>query len=265
MNVTFDSNVFQHVVRPDKFPNDPEAGALSQVNLSLKNNVISGFISETMADLEAICRDARASYFSTCRPATNAVETELPDGTIKLSIALGPDPGAHPGVHQILEDRFSEARALGFKFLRCPRINLPRPQIIRDEWFAAEADLQFTKARQEKFSAVLSNIDAKGVGIEVVKNLGRSLLSTHGKNGTWFEGLAYAQSKSELKAVAGAVGEWADADSVAAHIAYGNDLFCTRDSGISAGTSILDSNHRAWLFSNYRIIFVTVSDLAARL
>lgn len=264
MNVTFDSNVFQHVVRPDKFPNDPEAGALSQINASLSNKVIFGFISETMADLEAIRRDDRANYFSTCRPATSVAETELPDGSIKLSFSLGPDVNAHPGVHQILEDRFSEARILGFQFLRCPRIALPRPQLIKDDWFAAETDSQATKTRQEKFFSALRDIEANGVGIAVVKNLGNSLLSSHGATGSWFEGLALAQSKSELKEVANAVGEWADADSVAAHIAYGNDLFCTRDSGISAGTSILDSNHRAWLSSQYGVVFVDISDLAAR-
>jgi hypothetical protein len=41
------------------------------------------------------------------------------------------------------------------------------------------------------------------------------------------------------------VSEWADGDAVAAHIAYGNDIFCTQDQGKSAGgPSILDEGIR---------------------
>ena len=47
--------------------------------------------------------------------------------------------------------------------------------------------------------------------------------------GFWFEGLGRASTDAERAEVARAVAEWADADSIAAHIGYGIDLFCTND------------------------------------
>ena len=47
--------------------------------------------------------------------------------------------------------------------------------------------------------------------------------------GPWFNALGAANDVHEKREVARAVAEWADADSIAAHYAYGNDFFCTLD------------------------------------
>jgi hypothetical protein len=61
------------------------------------------------------------------------------------------------------------------------------------------------------------------------------------------------------------MGEWADGDSIAAHIAYGNDVFCTHDRSKSAGRkSILDADNREWLAERYNVEFATIEELAAR-
>jgi hypothetical protein len=62
-----------------------------------------------------------------------------------------------------------------------------------------------------------------------------------------------------------AIAEWADADSVASHIGFGIDIFCSDDKGKSTGgaPSILDPTHRAWLTATYGMKFVTLSELAA--
>ena len=60
--------------------------------------------------------------------------------------------------------------------------------------------------------------------------------------------------------------EWADGDSLAAHVAIENDLLCAEDRGKSAGgPSIFDATNRAWLRSTYEVEFVTIPELAGRL
>jgi hypothetical protein len=79
----------------------------------------------------------------------------------------------------------------------------------------------------------------------------------------WFSSLLRARDIHEQRQVQRAIAEWADADSIAAHIGYGIDLFCTDDQGKAAGApSIFDSENRAWLESTFGVKFVTLSQLA---
>ena len=74
-----------------------------------------------------------------------------------------------------------------------------------------------------------------------------------------------AQDETERRKVQRAIKEWADADSIAAHVGYGIDLFCSEDMGKSTGgePSVLDGSNRAWLTATFGIKFVTVAELAA--
>jgi hypothetical protein len=68
------------------------------------------------------------------------------------------------------------------------------------------------------------------------------------------------------KEFANAVAEWVDGDSVAAHVAYSNDVFCTEDQGKSAsGGSILDADNRVWLAVTYNVKFATIRELATQI
>ena len=70
----------------------------------------------------------------------------------------------------------------------------------------------------------------------------------------------------EVNAVNRAVAEWADGDSIAAHIGYGLDCFCTGDEGNSSGAaSVFDAANRAWLSATYGVKFVTMKQLASML
>lgn len=265
MNVTFDSNVFQHVVRPDKFPRDKDVAHIRAIHEALKAGTVKGFVAETMADLEAIKRTERVAYFSGAKSSAKIEETELPGGKIKIGITVGAKPAAHPGVPSILKDRFDDAINLGFKFMRCPRIGLPRPQVLKDSWFAAEPSAAATSSRLDGFMAAGRAIEDRGVGIAIVKSIGTRLNGTNPDHKTWFEGLASALSSQEQTAVADAVGEWADGDSVATHIGYGNEFFCTRDRAVAAGKSILNVANRQWLSSEYGVVFVDIEELAAKI
>jgi hypothetical protein len=79
--------------------------------------------------------------------------------------------------------------------------------------------------------------------------------------------LGKAKDIHEVREVGRAIAEWSDADSLAAHYGYGNDLFCTLDVAAGEGrrgdAAILDTENRRWLSSNYSIKFGSLSDLAA--
>jgi hypothetical protein len=96
--------------------------------------------------------------------------------------------------------------------------------------------------------------------------LGASLAAGADPASIWFKALDRANDIHAERAVQRAFGEWADADSVAAHIAYGIDVFCTGDAGKSnAGASILDPTNRQWLHGTYGVKFMTIQELAASL
>jgi hypothetical protein len=75
-----------------------------------------------------------------------------------------------------------------------------------------------------------------------------------------------AQDDQERREIENAVAEWADGDAIAAHVAYGIDVFCSDDRGQSAGApSIFDEANRAWLQQTYGLRILSVQELAAEL
>ena len=64
MRVTFDSQNWQPVVRPDKFPKDPRNPNMVKINAALGDGRVKGFIVDTVATLEGIRRVDRGKYFA---------------------------------------------------------------------------------------------------------------------------------------------------------------------------------------------------------
>jgi hypothetical protein len=62
MRVTFDSNSWRPVVRPDKHPKDPRNADFVKINNALKHGRIKGFIVDTVATIEGIPRVDRGKY-----------------------------------------------------------------------------------------------------------------------------------------------------------------------------------------------------------
>ena len=132
------------------------------------------------------------------------------------------------------------------------------------ENYASAADLIARSARTHEVDAVLLR---RGLGRARVVQLGLDYSNRDGASGEiWMQGIGRARDDTERKAVHKAINEWADGDAVAAHVGYGNDLFCTNDLGKGAGErSVLHPKNRAWLQSDYGIVFVTTLELAQRL
>ncbi|MDP4026615.1 DUF2934 domain-containing protein [Methylobacterium sp. NEAU 140] len=261
MKITFDSNAWQKIVVPERFPKHEDNQIFRNIRQAVLDNEIKGYIVETVTTLEAIKRVDRAEYFSSRTSKTQIDESITPDGRLKISFKLGPDDSHHPGLMPVLEDRLSEAFKIGFKFLKIPRVGMPGPALVRDpQNYSTESSVEMGK-RQDKTFAALRVIEPRGVGKTQVDDIGNKISAAHGLSGPWFENLGKA-TPQEARDIADAVGEWADGDSIAAHIGYENDYFCTEDQGIEAGVSILNAENKLWLEKTYGVRFVTIKELA---
>jgi len=142
-----------------------------------------------------------------------------------------------------VQARVRRALHLGLRILEAPRTGSRRIEDPNGELYAKDADEAALSARLRRYESIATAIEARGLGFaRMLKKPG-----------------------SQRK-VARAVAEWADGDSVAAHHAYANDLFCTEDRASKAGRkSIMHPAYRRWLRRAYGVEFVTISEIALRL
>jgi len=253
--VTFDSNVWRPAAAPVRFPNDPAFSHFVRINQAIRDGEIGGRLSETVFTLEAITRVGRRAFFSGYKPKISFRESVLPDGTIQVDFSIGPDTAAHPGNNPYLSTSLADALGIGFRLMRCPRVAGAQNPDLRDEWFGAPAD---SGEIADKFGEVARRIESCGAGQAVVKRIGAQYAPP---NEHWSPGLANAPPAEEDH-IAEAVAEWADGDSIAAHVAYGNDVFCTRDRAVGAGAaSVLSATNRAWLERDYGVKFALPEEI----
>lgn len=264
MRITFDSNAYRKVVDPSQFPKDEHHAELSAIHTALRNGRIKGFLSETLATLEGVQNSQRGQYFAGFSQQKAVVSEEEANGKINLSISLQPNHAYHPGLHPIVQQWVNDAVNLGLRFMRAPRIGVPRPPELLNDVFEQEKDHERQVDRQNRFFDILRQIEARNVGFAVICSIGKNINVRLGSKGTWFSALGNPEDEQEENLIKKAVREWADADTVAAHYAYNNDYLCSEDLGRSAGTSsVFDASNRAWLESNYGVNFVTLSELAS--
>lgn len=255
--VTFDSNVWRPVGDPSRFPNDPMHSAFKKINEALRLGQIEGRLSETVFTLEGIARADRKNLLSGYKPRIDIIPEVLPNGSIHLRFSIGPDRSAHPGNNSFLDSHLTDALALGFMLMRCHRVaGIINPD-IKEEWYVQASSPSSDIAN--KFGEVSQVIEATGAGIAWVKSIG----NIHARPVEhWTTGLANAPA-SEDKAIASAVAEWADADTVSAHVAYGNHYICTRDAAKAAGqNSVFSPINRVWLEKDYGVQFISPEGLA---
>jgi hypothetical protein len=127
-------------------------------------------------------------------------------------------------------------------------------------------DIPGMAARLERFAEIGREIETRGVGRARAAGVAARIGKRLGHAGPWYEVLDRPKDAQEATEIEKSVAEWADGDSIAAHIAYGNDFFCTEDQGKTAGNaSVLDLNNRTWLETCYGVQFVTLSELAGKL
>jgi hypothetical protein len=249
LRVTFDSNVWQMIVMPGLATRSELFADFTTIHEAVCANQVQGFVSETVGTLEAVRNAGRKAYFTSIKPNAD-VTVDVKDGQALLTINIGTNHEQHPGLHKVVKGRLDLAITLGMRLMRAPRMSIPVSASFLDlSIFADKSDVPTSAARDNRWGDILGTIEQRGVGSAVL----RSLEARAGNNAEAIGDRDFAR----------AVAEWADGDSVAAHVAYDNDIFCTEDQGKSAGgRSILDQENRQWLTLTHNVNFATVRELA---
>jgi hypothetical protein len=203
------------------YAKDPGYPDFVIVHDALTRGEVQGFICETSITLEGIGIDRRATVFGNTQTRSSFAQTSEDTFTITVT----PVQADRLPIHQKQAERFLEAFRLGIRLLGAPRIGMPRAE---DRFYALE-DLAKLSERLDRFFDIGRQIEARDLGSSRAKKLAERFLQGAAPKGPWFTGLGAAKDIHERRKAARAIAEWADADSIAAHYAYGNDLFCTAD------------------------------------
>ena len=279
--VTFDTNALDLACRPERSPNDPRQSQMQKVHDALANGQIEGFYSVTMLTIEGIMRRDRVAVFAGTRTVMQPEARQITRNA-DLSDAIRETVGSEDLETIVMEHRVEQpdrtplhseviarmkaAKDMGFKVLKgVPRIGAFHITDPTEEYFLKQGEGAELTAWIDKAIEVAGAIEARGIGFAQVKRLGKDM-ATSDPASIWFRSLDQATDVHQKGAVKRAFSEWADGDSVAVHVAYGLDIFCSNDEGKSnAADSVLDSTHRGWLAETYGVRFMTFEDLAANL
>ena len=276
LRVTFDTNVLDLACRPERFPKDNRQPQLQKVYDALAARTIQGFYSVTMLTIEGIMRKDRAKVFAQTKlkqKSENVLLTKNADipaarrakvggadiETIEVKYEVEqPRKPLHPEVIA----RINAAKALGVRVLKdVPRLGAYHINDPNREFYLDNGDGDALRTWIDKIHEVARAIEGRGLGIAQVKSLGIMIANP---TEMWFKALENTKDIHQERAVERAFSEWADGDAIAAHIAYGLDIFCSADVGNSNATnSILDPTNRAWLTATYGVKFMTFDELLA--
>lgn len=242
MRVTFDSNAWEPVF-------DLSIGKYEAIRQSVRSGKLKGYICEIGFRIEAVRKKERRQYFAQphfemrfegLRPSA--------DGKYAHFLSMGPRDEAHPGLPEKQAVKLGSALECGVKLLRAQAwMGLPAPPELRDpKVFAADID-SLLPDREGRQITIADRIEKLGVGKALFDEIGGWNLQP--------------ETEVEEKKFYKACAEWADSETVAAHIAYGNEFLCTNDFGLSGTQSIFSSQNRAWLKAEYDVRFITLDQL----
>ena len=278
MRVTFDTNVWNRMVLPERWRTVANYAALVKIKNAVIAGKIEGFICDSFATTETIKPRKRAEYHANKTPIISVENKPVGANLIHMTLQIETDHSLHPGLTEEFEEELTEAIAIGMKLLSTPYINVPvparllnNPQLYAPEVFA-------TADYNERFGEVVSAINARGVGEGTLVALGNEIKATFVAANRKveigdrelikrvYDAVRAAGDKKNMARIEKAFAEDADGDMVAAHISFGNDFICSEDRGGSAaGASVLDDENRAWLKATYGVQILDARELASRL
>lgn len=255
IRVTFDSNVWEKVVFPDRCCSHEEKECFYTIQQMIRSGKIKAYLCETIFMLEAIQKKNRLPFFAGYKPNIEVMEQELSNGEIALSIEIYSDVNIHQGNTPQLDECWKAAKLIGFKILRCSRIGSPmNPDLCQTDFESS------TEEVRNRIGEIGREIEKRGCGIARMKKIGEESAK---ENQPWHEGFTnYFNIHKQDNQVAKAVAEWSDGDIVASHYGYMNDYICTRDMGKGAGEkSIFHPKNTEWLACNYNIQLISPEEL----
>jgi hypothetical protein len=274
MRVTFDTNVWNRMVFPERWLNRPNYDSLVKIKNAIRSGQVRGFISEGFATVESIRKRDRASFHVQSVPMVVVTPKVQSGGAISMAIEIKANHSQHPGIGEEFEEELNEALAIGIKLLTTPYIGLAVPDRHRNNPHIYAEEVFATAEYNERFGNVVRTIVDRGVGEGAFPVLAREFteqLDAPRPAGLSDRGLIYGVYKyactsglSKYKRqIEKAFAESGDGDLVAAHIAFGNDYLCTDDQGRSAvSPSVFDAENRAWLKTEHGVEILNAQQLA---
>jgi len=240
MRVTLDSNAWEAIF-------DEARIDLATVRTAFKGGQLRGFICASAFRIEATRKADRTDYFQQPH-TTNDFGLVLHEGCPMLKMSFGPDDSRHPGLPPQQKRKLNLAFRAGVKLIRGGAwMGLPSPHEIKNPDLYEPESPDEARSREQREIDAFFQVEQRGVG----KAAFDAADGWEVRN----------RNSSEARRLSAACAEWADAETVSAHIAYQNDVLCTDDQGRNAGASVLDQTNRAWLTSTYGVRFMTVREL----
>ncbi|NCU06083.1 MAG: hypothetical protein GXC73_19140 [Chitinophagaceae bacterium] len=221
LKVTFDKNVYEFVVNPNKETDisDNERAVFRLINGFIVNGRILPFISETCLTYEAVAKKERIPVLAHRQPILVKSEGML--------VTISSNPNIFPGNHFKDDIYLKGAIDLGFKILPGKRFGKLINPNIKTEWYYYLNEDYFETS--ERYGKIADFIEEMGGGYTQYLNLITTLDNKHLNTNEKLK-----LFRGNIKHLSAAVAEWSDGDSVALHIAYGLDYFCTYDEGKNA-------------------------------
>jgi len=274
MRVTFDINVWNRMVFPERYVNSPNYLSLGKIKNAIRSGQVRGFISEGFGTVEAVRRENRAKFHAQNVPKVEVTNKSHGNGLNCMTIEIKANHSLHPGIGEEFDEELNEALAIGIKLLSTPYIGLPVPDRLRNNPHIYAEEVFATADYNERFGEVVRTIVDRGVGEGALAALAHVFtarldgprpvsLSDRALIYGVYEYACTSGLGKEKRQIEKAFAESADGDLVAAHIAFGNDYLCTEDRGGTAvSPSIFDSENRAWLKTKYGVEILNVQQLA---
>lgn len=239
VTVTFDSNVWENIVDPDK-----RSGIYLDLFKLVESKKITPIFFAGLAIFETIPKNMRKDYI-----ANYKMSFEWDDGNVIIK-QHGTKPYQLSEYHNI---HLKAAFDMGFKFIDLPRIGAPK---IPKEYMSNLELYPLGERLDRTFECARFIENELQAGYKNFQNLLDLKSDEH----------ICQKSKDDEditdKKYAAGVAEWMDGDSLAAHYGYGLDYYCTNDKGKGAGSnSIFHLNNKEKLKERFDIKILEPSEL----
>jgi hypothetical protein len=215
---------------------------------AIKERILSGeispYITEISVSLESIQKSARQRFFEAYTPSFTWSAESTSCGPIEGTFAIAPDTTSHPGLNPKLLQKLLKACELGFKVIRMTNVGTIRsPEIPKDMLLTVESYESYWDYA-ERLSSCSEFIRSLGCGYHD------------------YQIMKQTQQPGSPEKLASAIAEWVDGDALAAHYAFGADVFCTNDKAGRAGSkSIFYPDNLAKLKSRFAIVVLRPDEL----
>ena len=251
MNVTFDSNVWEKVI-------DEDDHHFVKIKNKIRTGEIRPYICQIALSLEAIEKKLRAEFFESYKPSIKFEELPTEDSSLHTGVCFKPNEELHPGFHPKLRCKLLKARDLGFRVLRMTNVGTVRPREIPDDMYVDFVSSDEFWKYADPLARCSEYIIALGCG-QAAYNQFKEKFNLDGLDSLDSQAIPTECMKKFVEAIA----EWVDGDSLSAHYASGNELFCTNDQAGNAGTgSIFNSQNRTRIEREFGIKIISSCEAA---